>query len=220
MADQDMMMTKAKDFWTRNSKKIIAVCSVIIIAAGAYIVYQNFIVGPKKKKSDESIFKAEEYFRKDSLNLALNGDGFNPGFLKIIDKYSGTPAANLANFYAGACYVKLDDNEKALKYLKKFDGGSEPIQARAYKLMGDAYGDLGKNKEAFDSYKKAASTFADDDNGSAESLFFAAYIAQNSLNDTKTAIELYKELKDKYPMTPQGRQSEAYLAQLGVYNSN
>lgn len=54
----------------------------------------------------------------DSVNLALNGDGMNWGFLRVIDKYGGTKAGNLANFYAGDCYIKLNENEKAIKYLK------------------------------------------------------------------------------------------------------
>ena len=52
----------------------------------------------KREKAAEAMFKAEEYYRMDSVNLALNGDGQYPGFLKIISKYGGTDAANLANF--------------------------------------------------------------------------------------------------------------------------
>ena len=58
----------------------------------------------------------------DSLNWALNGDGNNVGFLKIIDKYSGTPAGNLAHYYAGVCYLKKGDFSNAEKQLRAFDG--------------------------------------------------------------------------------------------------
>ena len=56
----------------------------------------------------------------DSVKLALNGDNINSGFAKIISKYSGTKAANLAKFYAGSCYLKLGDFNNAVKYLKRF----------------------------------------------------------------------------------------------------
>ena len=39
---------------------------------------------------------------------------------KIIDKFSGTPAANLSKYYAGICYLKMGDFAKAEKYLKLF----------------------------------------------------------------------------------------------------
>jgi tetratricopeptide (TPR) repeat protein len=166
------------------------------------------------------MFRAEEYYRKDSVNLALNGDGQNWGFLKVADKYSGTKAGNLASFYAGSCYIKLNENEKAIKYLKKFNTDSKIMQARTYKLLGDAHGDLGKNKEAFDYYKKAGRHFQEDKMGSAEALFLAAYMAQKVLNDPKSATELYKEIKEKFLGTQQAYEADLQLAQMGVYSSN
>ena len=215
----EVIIAKAKDFWTKYNKPVIIVCLVIILAIGGWYGYKNFYKNPKEDKAAESMFKAEEYYRIDSVNLALNGDGQYDGFLRILSKYGGTDAANLANFYTGSCYLKLNDNEKALRYLKKFSSGSKPLQARAYKLLGDASADLGKNSEALDYYKKAAHHFEQDKTGSAEALFLAAYMADRVIKDTKQAIELYKELKEKYPGSDQARDADNYLAQLGVYST-
>jgi len=46
-----------------------------------------------------------------------------------------------------------------------------------------------------------------------------AYLAQRVLNKPEQAIELYKELKTKYPRTPAGYTVDTYLAQLGVYDA-
>lgn len=219
-ADHDeLVVAKAKDFWAKYNRPIIIVCSVIILAFGGFYVYNNYVKGPKEAKAADAMFKAEEYYRMDSVNLALNGDGQYDGFLRIIKKYSGTDAANLANFYTGSCYIKLNDNENAVKYLKKFSTSSKPIQARSYKLLADAYADLGKNADALDYYKKAARHFEADKTSSAEALFMAAYFADRMMKKPKDAIALYKELKQKYPNTEQGREADNYLAQLGVYNA-
>ena len=109
---------RAKDFWSRNNKPIMIVLGTIILLAGGWLVYKNFVVKPKEAKAAEAMFKAEEYYRADSVNRALNGDGQYMGFLKIISRYGGTDAANLAEFYAGSCYLKLNDNQNAIKYLK------------------------------------------------------------------------------------------------------
>jgi tetratricopeptide (TPR) repeat protein len=215
----EVLIEKAKDFWQRNNKPVIAICTLIIVAVAGYYIYQNFFKSPKEEKATDAIFKAEEYFRMDSVNQALNGDGQYMGFLKVIDKYGGTDAGNMASYYAGDCYIKLGENEKAIKYLKKFSTGSKPVQARAYKLMGDAYADLGKNADALEYYKKAAHHFEKDETNSAEYLFMAAYLADRVLKDPKEAIDLYKELKEKFPKTQQGQQADNYLAQLGVYNT-
>jgi len=211
------VMAKAKDFWQRNSKVISIVFVVVILGVGGYFGYRYYVQQPKEEKAVEASFKAEEYYRLDSVNLALRGDGQNLGLLKIVDKYGSTKAGNLACFYAGVCYIKLDDNVNAIKYLKKFSTSSKPVKARVYKLLGDASGDLGKHSDAIDYYKKAAHTFEDDKDNSAEALFLAAYMSDRVLKNQKQAIELYKELKEKYPQTQQGAEAENYLAQLGVY---
>ena len=70
--------------------------------------------------------------------------------------------------------------------------------------MGDAYADLGKNADALDYYKKAARHFEKDEANSAEALFLAAYLADRVLKNQKEAIDLYKELKEKYPKNTTG----------------
>jgi len=213
-------LVKAKDFWTRYSKPIIVVGAALILLVVGFFGYKNFIQEPKEQKAADALFKAEEYWRQDSINLALNGDGQNLGFLKVISRYGGTDAGNLAKFYAGACYIKLDDNANAIKYLKDFSTDAKQVQQRAYKLLGDASADLGKNAEALDYYKKAARHFKEDQQNSSEALFLAAYLADRVMKNQKEAIALYKELKEKYPNTRYGVDADNYLAQLGVYNMN
>ena len=87
--------------------------------------------------------------------------------------------------------LKLGDYNKAMKYLKDFSTDAHQVQARAYKLLGDAYANLGKNADALDNYKKAAHEFKSDRQGSAEYLYFAAYFADRVMNDKKQATELY-----------------------------
>jgi tetratricopeptide (TPR) repeat protein len=216
----EIMIAKAKDFWERNSKIISIVFTALVLIVGGYFVYKNYIQKPKEEKATDAMFKAEEYYRRDSANLALRGDGQYLGFLKIIDKYGGTDAGNLACFYAGVCYLKLDDNQNAIKYLKKFSTGSKPVQARVYKLLGDANGDLAKYTDALDYYKKSAHAFEDDKENSAEALLLGAYLADRVMKNQKEAIELYKEILEKYPSATQAVEAQNYLAQLGIYKDN
>lgn len=216
----DDIVVKAKNFWNKSGKTILLVLGGLVLLIGGYLAYKSFIQKPKLVEAQDKSFKAEEYFRLDSFQLALNGDGVNPGFIKIAKNYSGTDMGNLANFYAGVSYLKLNQNDKAVQYLKDFNSASKPVQQRAYKLLGDAYGDLGKGAEALDYYKKAAHHFEEDQMASADALFSAAYLAQHVLNKKDEAIELYKELKQKYPRTQQGFEADKYLAQLGIYQVN
>ncbi len=219
MDSSEAVIAKAKGFWDKYSKPLMIVSTLVILVIGGWYVYQNYFVKPKEAKAVEAMFRAEEYYRLDSVKLALNGDGQHPGFVKIADQYSGTKAGKLASFYAGSCYLKLNEHEKAVKYLKKFDSESELVQARAYKLLGDAYADWGKNEDALSYYKKAGRHFEKDEANSAEYLFMAAYFADKVIKNTKEAIALYKEVKEKFPRSQQAFDADNYLAQLGVYSS-
>lgn len=218
--DEQVAIAKAKDFWGKYGKLTTIISVAVILLAGGWYAYNNFVKKPKEAKAVEAMFKAEDYFRQDSIVKALNGDGQNWGFLKVIDKYGGTKAGNMANFYAGSCYIKLNENDKAVKYLKKFNSSSKPAQARGYKLLADAYADLGKNSEALDYYKKAAHEFEKDEAFSADCLYMAGYLAQKVMNDNKAATSLFKELKEKFPKTQQAIDAENNLAQMGVYSSD
>ena len=212
------VVDRAKNFWSKYNRQITIIATVIILAGGGWLIYKYFFKEPNEQKAADAIFKAEEYYRMDSLQKALNGDGLNPGFLRVISKYGGTEAGNLAHFYAGDIYLKMGDYAKAVKHLKDFSTDAKQIQARAYKLLGDAYAELGKNQDALDNYKKAAHYYEDDQENSSEYLFMAAYFADRVMKKTKEATELYKELKEKYPRTEKGVNADKYLAQLGVYN--
>jgi predicted negative regulator of RcsB-dependent stress response len=212
------VVDRAKDFWGRYGKIVMIASTAIILLCGGYLAYKYLVKGPNEEKAVEAMFKAEEYYRLDSLKPALNGDGLNAGFLKIINSYGGTKAGNLARFYAGDIYLKNGDFNNAVKYLKDFSTDAKQVQARAYKLLGDAYAEQGKNSDALASYKKAADHFEKDDANSSEYLFMAAYFADRVMKDREEAIELYKELKEKYSRTEKGFEAEKYLAQLGVYS--
>ena len=214
-ADQETV-DKALGFWQAYGKKVSVAIAVIVVAVGGFWAYGNFIQEPKEAKANEDIFAAENYFRKDSFALALNGTAGIPGFLKVIDKHSGTKAANLAHLYAGESYLQLGEFQKAIDQLNAFNANSaKQIQAKVEGLLGDAYAELKKNDEAISHYKKAGSLFSDDQAISSENLFRAALLSEMSGKNDE-AIELYQQLKDKYPRTEKGFVVDKYLARLGV----
>jgi TolA-binding protein len=212
--DRDLVHT-ASGFWEQHGKKVLIAAGIILAAIAAFIAYRELVTKPNNEKAADAMFRAQEYFAQDSLRLALNGDNINPGFLKVISKYDGTAAANLAHFYAGTCYLRLGDFNNAVKYLKDFSSDSKQVQARAYCLLADAYSEQGKKQEAAEHYEKAGKYFVEDDYNSPEYLFRAGYLYE-SLNKNKEAIDMYKIIKEKYPRTERGNEIEKYLARLGV----
>lgn len=217
-SENEQLIERAKDFWAKYGKITLIIATAIIILGGGWLAYKYLIVAPKEQKAADSIWKAQDYFAQDSLDKALKGDGQYPGFEKIASQYKGTDAGELANFYTGVIALKQGDNTKAIKYLKAFNTNSGAVQARTYKLLGDAYANAGKNSDALSSYKKAASEFQKDKVNSSNYLMMAAYFADKVMNNKKEAEELYKEVKQKYSGTQASDEADKYLAQMGIYN--
>jgi tetratricopeptide (TPR) repeat protein len=208
-------LDKWKHFEDNYGKKTAVGIAIVLILVLGYFGYKQYILDPKDKQASEAMFRAEEYFRADSIRLALNGDAVNAGFAKIITRYSGTKAADLAGFYAGSCYLKLGDFNNAVKYLKDFKTSAVQVQAKAYGLLGDAYSELNKKDEAAEQYKKAGTYFDQDEVISPEYLFRAGYLYE-SMGKSQDAITMYQLIKTKYPGSPRGFDIDRYLARLGV----
>ncbi|HET6256095.1 MAG TPA: tetratricopeptide repeat protein [Puia sp.] len=204
-----------RDAWERYGKQASYVLIAIILIVGGYFAYRSLIAEPNEKKADAAMFRAEQYYRMDSARLALNGDGENYGFLKVIARYGGTRAGNLASFYAGSCYLKLGDFNNAVKYLKDFSTSVQIVQERDYGLLGDAYSELNRKAEAAEQYKKAGTYFEKDELFSPEYLFRSGYLYE-SMGKTQDAIAMYKMIKDKYPLSQRGVEIDKYLARLGA----
>jgi tetratricopeptide (TPR) repeat protein len=214
-AKTDDVVLKAKNFWTQYQKPLLTAIIVIALLIGGWYAYQNYVVAPKEAEAENAIWKAEQYFRQDSLKLALDGDKFNRGFVYVINNYGSTKVGNLAKYYAGVCYLRLGNFNKAVDNLKEFSTSAKQIQMMAYGALGDAYSELNKNDDAVNYYKKAAEEFTDDATMSSEYLFRAA-LKLETLGKNSEALDLYKELKEKYPNTERGFAADKYIYRLSI----
>jgi len=213
---------KAQEFWTKYRKPFSIGLLAIIAVVAAYLAYNSFIKEPNDRKAEEAIFRAEEYFRMDSLDKALNGDGVTQGLLRVISKYGSTDAGNRAQLMVGSIYLKKGDFKNAIKHLDEFSTSVDQLKARKLSLLGDAHSELGfgsnsnsEKEKAADYYKQAADQFPKDDINSPEYLFRAGYLYE-SMGKNKEAIDAYKRIKANYPSSQHGFEIDKYLARLGV----
>jgi len=146
---------RGEAFLKKNTKLVAGIIGLLVLIIAGVLFFQINRANQNETAQGE-MFQAVYYFEQDSLDLALNGDGVNPGFLKIIDDYNGTNAANLSNFYVGSIYLSQGDFQKATDHLEKFSSDDFLVQAKAYSLIGDANMELGNLDEAINAYQKAA----------------------------------------------------------------
>lgn len=205
----EQALSKTELFLERNQKLILYIIIGILVLFGGYFGYGRYIKLPKMREAQERMFIAEKYFEKDSLNLALNGDGLNFGFLDIIDNYRRTPAGNLSRFYAGAIYLKLGEFDNAIDHLERFKAKDPMVGPTAIRMLGDAYLELNEPLKAIDYYLKAAKE-ADNDLLSPEFLMRAGKTYELIANYEK-ALDTYNKIKRKYPNSHRGQNVDKYI---------
>ncbi len=215
MSDLQQEQTSTENFIKKNQKSLTYALVAAIVLIGGFFGYTELYQKPREAKAADAMFMAEKYFANDSSNFVLNGDGQSKGVLYIIKEFSGTKAANLAKYYAGVSYFRMNDFNKSIEYLKDFSTDAKQIQAVAYGTLGDAYASLNKVDEAVSHYKKAGEYFPEDEAISSEYLFrAAAYLELN--NKTDEAIELYTKIKNEYPKSEKGFMADKYINRLKI----
>lgn len=212
----EVALSQSEQFIEKNQKSLLTVVLVIIIAVGAWFGYQKLIQEPKAAEAAGQLFGAQNYFERDSFNLALNGDGNKLGFLEIAEDYSSTPAGNLANYYAGLSYLYLGEYEKAITYLKSFSSDDFLMGNMALSNIGDAYMQLGNYTEAANYYGMAAQSKQND--FSTPYYLMKEGLAFEKAGNMGKALNSYSTIEKEYPNSIQAREIEKYItrAKLAV----
>jgi tetratricopeptide (TPR) repeat protein len=203
----------AESFVENNQKLIFGALVALVLVVGGYFAYKYLFQIPKQKEAVEQMYKAQEQFERDSFKLALTnpGSGF-PGFLDIIDQYSGTPAANSANYYAGISYLHLGEYDAAIAYLKDFNADDEVLPITKFGAIGDAYAEKGDLGQAMSFYKKAVSA---GDNEILTAYYLKKVGMLNEKNgDLGAAKQAYEQIQKDYPNSNEGRDIEKYIARV------
>ena len=203
-------LSRTESFIEKNQKIIMYVVGAIVVIIGGYMAFNKFYIGPKEKEAESAMFWAERYFEKDSLKLALEGDGTNLGFVDIIDEYGMTKSADLAHYYAGMIYLKQGKYEDAIDNLEDFDGNDQIVSCMAAGGIGDAYMELGDNDKALKYYLKAADKH---DNKFSTPLFLMkAGWTYEIMNNYEDALKIYERIQKDYYGSYESREIEKYIA--------
>lgn len=206
---------QAQGFVESNQTIILGALTVVILLIGGWLAYKNFYQAPRQQEAVEMMFPAEMQFERDSFAQALTNPGNGGiGFIKIMEDYSGTPAANLARYYAGVSYLHLGQYEVAISYLKEFDADGRVLPITKYGALGDAYAESGDLEEALEYYERAS------DEGEDE-ILTPYYLKKLGMllekqGQTEEALEAYQEIKEEFPTSTIGADIDKYIIRLSA----
>lgn len=204
---------ETQSFFEKNWKTIVVAVAAIVVVVGGWFLYNNVYVQGQSEKASTEMFAAQQLFAAEQWDVALNGDGTTAGFLEVIDNYGVSAEANLANYYAGICYLNLGDKENAKKYLAAYKSTkgipNAVINAQSYGLQGDIMCDEQNYEGAVAMYKKAVS---ESDNSLTAPMYLKKMgLAYEALGNYAEALAAYKTIEDKYPTSMEGRDITKYI---------
>jgi tetratricopeptide (TPR) repeat protein len=205
----DQTASKTEDFVAKNQNIIIGVVGAIAVVLVGYLAYQKFVAAPKEDEAATEMFQAQQYFQQatdgvasDSLyKLSLKGAEGKFGFVDIADKYSGTDAANLANYYAGIAYLNTGKYTEAIEYLGKFKSDDIVLNALAKGATGDAYSQNNQPKEALENYVKAVE--ANKNDFTTPRFLLKAGKTALALGNKEDALKYFTDIKDNFDASPE-----------------
>lgn len=202
----------------------IAVVVLLALGVGGYFIYmeQQADVAAEKLGRIMPVYEQGDYQRAlDGVEELSPADprASQPGqaeprigLVEIADQYSGTPAGNLAAFYAGNAYFNIGDYDQALEMYESFDKESNFIGASTYAAEATIYESRGEFERAADLYLEAADAF-ESETRTPEYLLDAAR-AFESAGNLSRAEELYSQVTDEYADSAAASEARVFLARL------
>lgn len=206
--DVNETLVKSEAFVIKYKKQLITAIVAIVVVVGGVFAYIYGYSKPREDKAQELLgIVMQKYIMKQDFEHALKGEGKTVGLVSIADKYGSTDAGNIAKYQAGLCNYNLGKTKEAIKYLEDFDTkGDNTISAQALYTLANCYA----NDKQLD---KAVSTFKDAAKATEIPALCAEYLLQAGLileNQKKNdeALQIYKDIKEKYPTAPICAQQE------------
>jgi TolA-binding protein len=203
---------------SQNQNYILGVIGVIAVGVLGYLAYMQFVQKPKEMSAANEMYYPQQYFdqalasttAKDSLfTLALEGAEGKYGFLDIIQEYSGTKAANLANYAAGMSYLNMNNYQEAIAYLEDFKSDDAILGALAKGGLGDAFMQLNQPAEALGYYESAIKHST---NGYTTPKFlYKAGVTAFEMDNTSKALGYFERIKEEYANSEQAKNIDAFI---------
>lgn len=196
-------LTRTENWFEKNSKKMVYVLCGLLALAAVVFAYWQLAVRPRQIKAADMIAMAQSRFESETpdYQLALEGDAAGAGFLQVIEKYGSTATGNLARQYAGICYLRLGELDKASEFLNKYRPvkgvPGALINAQNLTLRGDIAVEQERYDDAIALYEKAVGASHND--LTAPVALRKAALAAQAAGRPEQAEELAERIAVEYP---------------------
>lgn len=193
--------------WIQGHRTVSTwVAAIIVVAVGLFVWTQS-----TKRRSEEIAGRELQgaRFAFESQNLPLAASEL----ARIVENYSGTNAAQEGRLLLANVRLLQGQPQQAIDVLRDYaPGADKPYKAQAYGLLGAAYENLGRPKDAAEAYE-TGSNAARLDFLKAQMLSDAAR-SWVTAGDTAKAIAAYQRIVKEFPKEGAVTEAKVRLAEL------
>ena len=193
--------------WTRTHRQATNWVSAILFVAAVLVVWTASSTRRSEAIAGRQLQGARYAFDNNNLPLAASE------LARIIENYSSTNAAAEGRLLLAQVRLTQGQAQQAVELLKDWASGSGgAFRAQAFGLLGAAYENLGKAREAAEAYQNGAER--------ARMSFLKAQMLSDAgrawaaAGDTTKAIAAYRRIVDDMPKEPAVTEATVRLGEL------
>jgi tetratricopeptide (TPR) repeat protein len=194
--------------WTRRHRQATSWITTILIVGAALFVWTASSTRRSEAIAGRQLQGARYAFDNNNLPLAASE------LARIIENYSGTNAAAEGRLLLGQVHLtERGQAQQTVALLKDWaPSAGAAFSAQAYGLLGAAYENLGKPREAAEAYQNGAER--------ARMTFLKAQLLSDAgrawaaAGDTTKAIAAYRRIVDDMPKEPAVTEATVRLGEL------
>ncbi|MGH2604419.1 MAG: tetratricopeptide repeat protein [Dehalococcoidia bacterium] len=180
--------------WIKGHRGAATYLGLGVVLAALLVVWNVWSGRQAERRAEDQLNQARFALASENLPLAASE------FARISENYAGTRAAQEATLLLGQVRLLQGQSEQAVNVLREFAPGADPrYRAQAYGLLGAAYENLGRMRDAAEAYRKAADV--------AQWPFLEAQFlsdagrAWTAAGDTTAALASYGRIVNEFPET-------------------
>ena len=193
--------------WVRAHRQLASWAGSIVVIAAALFLWTL----STKRRAEEIASRnlAGARFAFDNQNLPLAASEL----AKVVEDYSGTNAAQEGRLLLANVRLLQGQPPQAVAVLKDYAGGAgRPYRAQAYSLLGAAYENMGRTREAGDAYEKGSAAARLD--FLKAQLLADAGRAWTTAGDTARAVADYRRIVQEFSKEAAATEAKVRLAEL------
>lgn len=211
---EDVQEGASLPFFEKYRTPLIAGGVAVVALILGLIGYQWYL-GQQNDKANSEMFRAITAFEADSVEKAMAGSGSFIGLEEMADDFSGTVAADQANYYLGVGYLKGDSAnvDLAIEYLEKVDASGNTLAMSRDIALAFAYERKDDLKKAASLFKKAAYTPSANDQ-TTPYLLMEAGRCYEMAGQPGDALDVYETIKSDFPKSTEALSIDKFIGRV------